>query len=237
MNKIKTIKYLSVTFVILSLVAYVVYKSNQLKNEDSFVFLKNPNDQSNNLSIKKSVAIEDSRLISKIENQSQIKNNVIASDSDVNKKMLEIQGLTKIAIQTPAKLKKLRALLSDPVWTDLIHQTLNDSKFLNKETFNYKLRMLDVFYEGLKFPDSEINDKYFELAETLMVEDTPPEIKNSSNKLKEYIGDRTEVAIVLLRAFPKEATNIENSVKVKNPSNLTVFENAKRLEKVYEVAL
>lgn len=72
MNKIKILKYLCVIF---SLTAYLVYNSNQFKNEGSFVFFKKPNDHLNNLSIKKSVAIEDSRLISKIENQSQIKNN------------------------------------------------------------------------------------------------------------------------------------------------------------------
>jgi hypothetical protein len=159
------------------------------------------------------------------------------NETDITIQVQKIQNLSKIVMQTPEKIKQLRKLLDNPRLQALIHQSMNDPNTYKGNEFTNKLRLLDVFYEGIKFPEQQISQKYFDLAEVMLVEDPDTNTFKSLESQHEFIADRAEIALTLLKAFPKQALEMETRVQQNNPKNLIIFKNARRLLNTYEVAL
>jgi len=155
----------------------------------------------------------------------------------IEQSLTSIGRLTKIVFPTPEKLNSLRPILGNPKLTAAIRQSLVDRKTYEGERYHEKLRLLDALYEGLKFPETDISEKYFQTASDVLSDRIPDSYSGDPELRRQFVADRTEIAIAVLKAFPERAKAIEARSSTETPEAKAAFENAHRLMATYEVTL
>jgi hypothetical protein len=160
----------------------------------------------------------------------------VATDSarQTDPQVEKITQLSQIVINSPAKLKALRALLMDPQLAVKIATALNDPAAFDGDRFTDKLRLMDALYEGLKFPDKSVSRRYFELSRSLLSAEPPAEIASDRELSRQYLADRSEIALVILKNFPAMASTLRTQTGERGH---LAFVKASRLTNTYEVAL
>lgn len=147
--------------------------------------------------------------------------------------LVQLGHLSRILVDTPEKRAATRRLLAQPELPRKISAALNDpSTYAGGEAFTRKLRLLDALYEGLKFPEADIHNTYSSLAGDLL-RAPPPEGFDAAQR-RQFLADRVEVALTLLKQFPRASEHLEAQV---GESGAAAFAAARRLKDTYEVAL
>ncbi len=150
----------------------------------------------------------------------------------IDLRLLKITNLLQVVVPTEYKMNALRKLLNDPELRANIHSALNDPTTYSGDKFSRKLRLLDVLYEGLKFPDQSISESYEVLAQKILSEPAPAAYGSHPERQHQFRADRAEIALVILKTMPRDAQQMQSV-----PAARGAFEEAARLQSVYEVAL
>ena len=160
-----------------------------------------------------------------------------ARDSGTDQSLRKIQALSRVVMQSPEKIEALRPLLNDLRVQMDIRRSLSDANTYEGAAFTRKLRLLDAMYEGFKFPETAVSEQYFDLAVQIMTGPVPESWTQNPELSRQFVADRAEIAMALLKAFPQQARSIEARIGDHNPQALAAFKRAHALMDVYEVAL
>lgn len=146
----------------------------------------------------------------------------------------KISNLSRILANTETKISALRILLADPELQSQIVASLHDPESYEEPHFNRKLRLLDALYEGIKFPDDQISNEYIHLADSVLNEEPPISYLEKYELRRQFLADRVEIALALLKRFPRIAREIQDHA---TESGTQAFTQASKLLNIYEIAL
>lgn len=145
-------------------------------------------------------------------------------------RLQKVTALSHVVFPTESQTKTLRSLLSDPRMAAAIDQSLSDPTAYEGQAFQHKLRLLDTLYTALKFPDSRIRHRYFDVADRLLNESAPSHF--STEWKRQFLADRAEIAMVLLKINPRSVASFQHTREAAR-----AFSQARHLSSLYEVGL
>ncbi|MFL5813334.1 MAG: hypothetical protein ACJ763_07125 [Bdellovibrionia bacterium] len=159
------------------------------------------------------------------------------NERQLTQSLVKLQALSKIVISTPEKTAALRDLLSDQRLQAEISRVMVDPGTYQGEGFHRKLRLIDALYEGLKIQDSSLQERYFTIASDVMTVSPPEVIQKDPELLRQFVADRAEIALSLLKAFPERAQAMERKTTSESKEAALAFQNAHRLLSTYNVSI